>query len=171
MRYVTTPNLISLLRIPLAILFLNGSTFYRALAILLAMISDGLDGYYARRYAQCSKLGTLLDPFADKLFVITALSVLFLEQRITWLESAILVSRDFSVLLFGIYLILTQNLANYRFRAIWCGKVTTSLQFTVLLALTLHFPIPSYLYSVFIVLGVLALFELYFVDHAQKPIT
>lgn len=168
MHYLTIPNFISLLRIPLAILFLNGGVLVRAAAILLAMLSDGLDGYYARRYAQCSKIGTLLDPLTDKLFVIAVLSQLFFESRITWIESAILISRDFSVLLFGIYLIFTKNLTNYRFRAIWCGKVTTLLQFTVLLALTLQLPIPSYLYSVFIVLGILALFELYFVDHTVK---
>ncbi len=168
MQYLTIPNIISLLRIPLALLFLKGSTLYRAVAIILAMASDGLDGFYARRYSKCTKIGTLLDPLTDKLFVIAVLSELFIEQRITWMESAILISRDFSVLLFGVYLIFTKNLANYRFRAIWCGKVTTLLQFTVLLALTLHLPIPSYLYSVFIVLGILALFELYFVDHTVR---
>lgn len=168
MQYITVPNFISLMRLPLALLFLKGSTLYRAIAIVLAMLSDGLDGFYARRYSQCTKIGTLLDPLTDKIFVISVLSMLFLEQRITWIETAILVSRDFSVLIFGIYLIFTKNLANYRFRAIWCGKVTTVLQFSVLLALTLNLPIPSYLYSIFIILGVLALFELYFVDHTVK---
>ena len=62
MQYLTIPNLISLLRIPLAILFLKGGVLVRAVAIILAMLSDGLDGYYARRYSQCSKIGTLLDP-------------------------------------------------------------------------------------------------------------
>lgn len=165
---LTIPNIISLLRIPLAILFLKGSPFLRAFAILMAMATDGLDGFYARRFNQRSKIGTLLDPLTDKIFVFTVLAALFFEQRITWTESAILMSRDFSVLIFGIYLILTGNLAHYKFRAIWCGKVTTLLQFTVLLALTLHIPIPSYLFSVFIALGILALFELYFIDHSVK---
>lgn len=164
----TVPNAISLMRLPLALLFIKGTTLVRAISIILAMLSDGIDGYYARRFSKPTALGTMIDPLADKVFVIVALAFLFAEQRITWVESAILISRDFSVLIFGIYLIFTKKLMQYQFRAIWCGKVTTVLQFLVLLGLTLNIEVPSYLFGVFIILGVLALLELYFVDHTPK---
>lgn len=166
---ITIPNVISLLRLPLAVLFLFGSPFFRTFAIITALISDGVDGLFARRYKQVSKLGTFLDPLTDKLFVMTVLGFFISEGRITLMESAVFICRDFSVLLFGVYLLLTGNFSRYKFRAIWCGKISTILQFIVLLALNANVPIPSYLYSVFIMLGVLALAELYFVDHTTAP--
>src|SRR5512142_2778433 len=50
--------------------------FVATIIFLTAAVTDGLDGYIARRYAQKSRLGTLLDPLADKLLLVSAL-VLF----------------------------------------------------------------------------------------------
>lgn len=165
---MTLPNWISILRIPLAFVFLQQNPFYRVLAILIAMISDGLDGFLARKTRCCTRVGTTLDPMTDKFFVFFALRILIQEQQITLLETACMLCRDFSVILFGLYLILTRQWDNYRFRAIWCGKLTTFLQFIVLVSLACHFPVPNYLFSVFIALGLFALGELYYVAHYKK---
>jgi len=159
-RILTLPNCISLLRIPLAFLFLHENPLFRFTAIFTAMLTDGLDGFLARRNHSISKVGTLLDPFTDKFFVIFVLSILIAEQRLTYLEAAAFLCRDVSVFVFGIYLALRGLLVNYQFRAIWCGKVTTLLQFIFLMGLTLQFPIPSYGFISFIVLGFCALIEL-----------
>ena len=155
------PNILSLSRIPLAFLFFQENPLYRVLAILLAMSTDGLDGYLARKYQQITRFGTIIDPLADKIFVFVALGVLISEQRLSMLEASAMICRDFSVILFGFYLFLTRKLDNYTFRAIWCGKVTTALQFVVLLALTFQFSISTYMYGIFIFLGLLALGELF----------
>ncbi len=155
------PNILSLCRLPLAFIFLKENIMLRLLALILAMISDGLDGYLARRYKIITRLGTLLDPITDKFFVLFVLSVMLNESRITLWEAAAFLCRDFSVVLFGIYLAFKGYLKTYQFRAIWCGKVTTTLQFTILLALTLQWNVPLFAYSLFIVLGLLALTELY----------
>lgn len=55
----TLPNLISLTRLPLALVFLQENTFYRIAALILAMLSDALDGYYARRYDLSSQTNFL----------------------------------------------------------------------------------------------------------------
>ena len=157
----TIPNLLSLLRIPLALLFLQQSVLYRGFAILLAMISDGLDGFIARRYNSISRFGTLLDPLVDRFFVFFIILMFISENRLTYIDACALICRDFAVLLFGFYLVLSGKLSRIRFRAIWCGKVTTSLQFLFLLAMTFEMPIPNYTYAVFIALGFLALIELY----------
>lgn len=156
----TFPNLLSFLRLPLALAFFQENPIIRATAIVLAMISDGLDGYYARKYRQTSKIGVLLDPLTDKLFVFTILAVFIHEQRLTLLESAALLSRDFSVAIFGAYLAFRGDLSRYKVKAIWSGKITTALQFAVLFALTLQIPIPPFFYLFFVFLGVLALIEL-----------
>ena len=165
---LSLPNLFSLMRFPLAFCFLQGNTVVRFIAITLALMSDGLDGYLARRYNACSRLGTILDPLMDKFFVFVVLFALMNEDRITLLQVGALICRDFSVVLFGVYLALTGKLANYQFRAIWCGKISTCLQFIVLLGLTLNVVFPSSIFILFIILGVLALGELYFVRRFEE---
>lgn len=156
------PNLISITRIPLAFCFIQDNPLYRSIIILAALLTDGLDGFLARRYQQTSRLGTLIDPFTDKFFVILTASVLIAEGKLNFIEICMLICRDFSVLLFGFYLLLKGRFSSYRFRAIWCGKITTVLQFTVLFGLVWNIIIPPAAYGMFIVLGILALFELYY---------
>jgi CDP-diacylglycerol--glycerol-3-phosphate 3-phosphatidyltransferase len=155
------PNILSFIRIPLALLFLQQNLLLRSLALLVAMVSDGLDGYIARRTRSSSTFGTLLDPFADKFFVCFVLVVFIGENRLSWWEAAAFVCRDFSVFFYGVYLAMSGKLLNYRFRAIWCGKVTTFLQFTVLMLLTLQMSVSPFFFMSFIVLGLFALVELY----------
>lgn len=146
---------------PLAFLFLKQDVVYRTVAILLAMLSDGLDGYFARRYQQSSRLGTLLDPLMDRLFVFFVIGVLMQEEAVSLWQVGALVCRDLSVLLFGFYLLFTGSISTYRFRAIWCGKATTFFQFLVFLSLTFGYKVPSFIFLIFILLGAMALIELY----------
>lgn len=155
------PNVLSFLRLPLAFLFLFEDSQYRALAIVFALITDGLDGFLARRYSLTSKLGTLLDPLTDKFFVLFALVVFISEGQLTLGEAITMGCRDIALLFFGLYLVGSGNLKKVHFRSIWCGKVSTCLQLMVLFGLTYHFYIPVYVYGSFMVLGVLAFFELY----------
>ncbi len=155
------PNIITLLRFPLALAFLQENITIRVLAIVLAMITDCLDGYLARKYKLTSRIGTFLDPLADKFFVITALVALLSENRLTAWEAATMLCRDFSIIIFGCYLIYRGTWEHYQFRAIWCGKLTTTLQLSVLFALTLGATIPPAIFSTFVVLGLMALGELY----------
>jgi CDP-diacylglycerol--glycerol-3-phosphate 3-phosphatidyltransferase len=166
---LTIPNCISLLRFPLAMLFVYENTILRAITIILVGFSDFADGYIARRYKQSSRVGTVLDPITDKFFVALALTVFYYEGHITAYEIIAMLCRDCSVILFGIYLILTNNFGKYHFRAIWCGKITTTLLLATLRALTFRVPIRSYLYGSFVILGFAALIELYLSDHTFIP--
>ncbi|KAF3361707.1 putative CDP-diacylglycerol-glycerol-3-phosphate 3-phosphatidyltransferase [Chlamydiales bacterium STE3] len=171
---MTIPNCISLLRIPLAFFFLQQNVFYRFLAIFIAMLSDGLDGFLARRTKSCSRLGTTLDPMTDKFFVFFVMGIFIQEQRLSLLEATSMLCRDFSNILFAIYLIFSKQWETYRFRAIWCGKLTTFFQFILLLALTYGLDIPEYVYYIFILFGSAALVEFYLSgkrSHQQKSIT
>ena len=160
----TASNFLSLLRGPLVLLFINDNVFFRALAIFLAMATDCLDGYLARRYRMASQIGAFLDPLMDKFFVFFAVGLLMREGRLELWEALALISRDFAVLFFGLYLSLRGTWSNFQFRSIWCGKITTTLQFFVLLGLTFHLTMPIYIFACFIVLGILTLFELYFIE-------
>jgi CDP-diacylglycerol--glycerol-3-phosphate 3-phosphatidyltransferase len=154
-------NSLSFLRAPLAFLFLIENTTCRIVAILLAMFSDSIDGYLARKRQAVTRFGAILDPAMDKFFVLFALSVLFTEGRLELWQGCAMISRDFFLCVFGLYLSLSGHWESYKFTAIRWGKVTTALQFIVLVGLTLDVRCPSYLYCVFILFGMLAFIELW----------
>src|SRR3989344_5038171 len=129
-------NSLSLLRAPLALFFLFENTTLRLIAILLAMITDSIDGYLARRTQSTTRLGAILDPAMDKFFVLFSLGVLLTEGRLAPWEVCAMLSRDVALCLFGIYLSLSGYWQSYEFRAIRWGKITTALQFLVLIGFT-----------------------------------
>ena len=98
------PNAITISRIlliPVFVLFFNTPTPQRSLAagavFGLAALTDAVDGYLARRWGHVTNLGKLLDPFADKLLVLTALFLLVdFDQVDAWL-AIILAGREFFI--------------------------------------------------------------------------
>src|ERR1700736_2636540 len=92
------PNIICLVRIALVwpiVVALNEGQFLIALALfMVAGLSDGLDGYLAKRFNWTSDLGKLLDPMADKLLLVTV----FVESAwlglVPWWLTAAVVARD-----------------------------------------------------------------------------
>lgn len=154
-------NGLSFLRAPLALLFLVDSPAWRITAILLAMITDSIDGYLARRFGSTSQFGAILDPAMDKFFVIFCLGVLFKEGKLALWQAGAMLSRDFFLCVFGVVLSLSGDWDAYKCRAIRWGKITTALQFLVLIGLSLNFTFPWYLYALFILFGVLAFHELW----------
>jgi cardiolipin synthase len=139
----TVPNLITLLRLaalPFFLYAISQADFAVALALFVAAgISDGVDGYLARRFDMKSALGAYLDPIADKLLMIS--SFLFLSipsfpgavKVPLWL-SFVVISRDVLLMTVALLLILTSS--KRRFPPTWLGKVTTvTLIVTVLLVL------------------------------------
>jgi CDP-diacylglycerol---glycerol-3-phosphate 3-phosphatidyltransferase len=157
---LTISNTLSFLRAPLAFLFLQESPAIRLTAIILAMITDSFDGYLARRSRSTSRFGAILDPAMDKFFVYFALAVFYVEGRITPWEMSAMLSRDFFLLLYGFLMLVCGRRRHIEFRAIRWGKVTTALQFLVLIALTLSFSIPWVIDASFMVMGLLAFIEL-----------
>ncbi len=158
---ITLSNILSFLRAPLAFSFFSEDPSIRLTCIFLAMFTDSIDGYVARRSRQTSRFGAIFDPAMDKFFVYFVLSILLFEQKILLWESVAMVSRDFFLCLFALYLFLTGKYKGYQVKAIRWGKVTTAMQFITILGLTLSFSFSRYLYISFICFGVLAFLELY----------
>lgn len=100
------PNIISALRIVLVIPILGAlikEEFDLALLLLLvAGVSDALDGYLAKRYGWVSRLGSILDPVADKLLLVLSFLVLgWLGHIPLWLV-ALVVARDIIIFIGGL---------------------------------------------------------------------
>jgi CDP-diacylglycerol--glycerol-3-phosphate 3-phosphatidyltransferase len=155
-------NGLSFLRAPLAFLFLVENTPLRIIAILLAMVTDSIDGYLARRRSAVTQFGAILDPAMDKFFVFFVLGILIIEGQIEVWQSLAMISRDFFLGAFGIYLSLSGLWKTYECKAIRWGKATTALQFLTLIGLALRLSLPAYLYFIFILFGLLAFIELFF---------
>lgn len=108
-RVWTVPNLLSMLRllgVPLFLwLVLGPEADGWALAVLAASgFTDWLDGYLARRLNQTSRLGQVLDPVADRLYILAVVIGLALRGIVPWWFAIILPLRD--VLLWGLVPIL-----------------------------------------------------------------
>lgn len=98
----TVPNLLSLLRLALVpvflILILNGFNLEAVIVLIVASFTDYLDGYFARRLKQETRLGQLLDPAADRLYIFATLIGLSVVGYIpVWLALVVL-GRDFLLL-------------------------------------------------------------------------
>lgn len=158
---LTASNSLSFIRAPLAFLFLQENNTLRIIAIVLAMVTDCIDGYLARRSQSVTRFGAILDPAMDKFFVYFAMTVLFIENRLAPWEMATMLSRDFFVCLYGLLMVASGRWKSIVFRAIRWGKMTTALQFIVLIGMVLGFSFPWYIFASFVVMGWLAFLELF----------
>jgi cardiolipin synthase len=125
-RILTIPNLLSFMRLALVpvflVLIIVGADFVALLVLVFSSVSDYFDGVIARKFAQISRLGQLLDPAADRLFIFAALIGLTVRQVIPWWLVAVIVGRDVMLLVLGILL------ANHGFGPLpvhHLGKVAT----------------------------------------------
>ncbi len=150
---MTLPNKITIARILLIPLFVWLALDYirdyqkdqeqeweRVLAFTVfavAAISDGVDGYIARRYHQKSELGTFLDPLADKMLLISALILLSIrfkdgtpfDQLPLWLP-VLVISRD--VILLGGTVLIHMLAGHVTARPRLVGKCATFFQMITL---------------------------------------
>lgn len=139
---MTTANKVTILRILLIPFFVTavlyygqtGNEIHRLAGILcfaVAAICDGVDGYIARRYHQWSELGTILDPLADKLLLVSGVVLLSFDHRPHlgqfpfWLAGTI-IGRDV-ILLIGLG-VIHLTVGRVRVRPRLLGKLATVLQ-------------------------------------------
>ncbi len=103
-RDLSLPNKLSLSRIlvvPLLVLLLAVDrawlSLIAGLLFIAATVTDIIDGYLARKHNKISQMGKLLDPLADKLLVITTLTMLLYLGRIHFFFVLLLIGREFAV--------------------------------------------------------------------------
>jgi phosphatidylglycerophosphate synthase len=152
-------NILTLSRGPLAICFLFENTSVRLFVILLAMVTDGLDGFFARRSKKESFIGVFLDPIMDKFFVVFVMAILASEGKIVYWQTIAFFSRDFYLFMFAIYLTFFGDWRHYHCLSVVFSKVSTLLQFLVLTLISLGVIIPGYIYYSFVAIGFIALLE------------
>jgi cardiolipin synthase len=148
---MTTANKITIVRILLIPVFVTLAIYYgqsiqrgdpeewqrfaAIIVFLVAAVSDGLDGYIARRYNQRSSLGVILDPIADKGLLLSGIITLSISnwsktdpqfgQFPAWFP-VLVITRD-AVILIGAVILHLLN-GKVHVRPSWVGKIATVLQ-------------------------------------------
>lgn len=135
-------DLISLSRLALAAAFVH---FARrpavAVAILCAAgISDWLDGWLAKRHGK-TRLGALLDPICDRLFIVPVLTTLVFVHGVPLWQLAVLIARDVVNTLGAAAVWLARPDLFGQLHPRRSGKVVTSLQFWCVVHIVLELPL------------------------------
>ena len=135
---MSSADFVSLLRIvlavPTAILILEGNLLSASLLIALAGLSDFLDGYLARSTGKQTDLGKVIDPLADKIFLLTTFIALIKVSDLDPLPVILLVIRDLGVTIMRHSVPISST-----FGASALAKVKTSLLFLCAFLMTLGF--------------------------------
>ncbi len=128
-------NTFSLSRLVLAVLFPMVDTAAAQVALIVAAgLSDFLDGWIARHAHLTTRIGALVDPLADRAFVVTAFTTYLVDGNLSPLAYAVILVRDFATALGYIVAKVVPSLRSVEFKARMPGKIVTTLQLAVLLA-------------------------------------
>ena len=139
----TAPNFISFLRISSipVIAWLIGSNHLVWSLIIMAIsgVSDGVDGYVARRFDQVSVLGKMLDPIADRLLIICSCIALGVVHILPWWSLIVICCRDFVI---GVQVLILANKGYGPLPMHFVGKVGTFVLLVAIPCLIISHAIP-----------------------------
>lgn len=152
-RILTVPNILTFVRLGLIPVFATLLVYGREGAALVvftaAGISDGIDGFIARRMGQESELGTIIDPIADKLLMITAFVMMTIPGVLEpgrhlpvpfWVTAAV-IGRD--ILIIAVAGAINVMTGFRGFRPSWLGKANTFVQVIAVMMILVAAVFPS----------------------------
>lgn len=131
----TLPNILTIIRIlltPVFIYLFLQSRYWSALSVYtLAAVTDGLDGFIAKRFGMASRLGAVLDPLADKALLVTSFLCIAARGYIPLWLAVLVVTRDL-IIVGGLFFVhfAGVDLSN-RIRPTWTSKCNTLAQFSL----------------------------------------
>ena len=137
MQWRHIPNIFSVARVlmvlPVAFSIVQDAFGLALILFLAAGLSDGLDGYLARKYDWESAFGKMFDPVADKLLVLGVAVSLVYTGHLPMLLMCLMLVKDF-VVIFGAF-IYTLLAGFPEVRPLMIGKVTTAMQIILIACL------------------------------------
>jgi cardiolipin synthase len=153
-RILTIPNILTFVRMGLipvfATLLVYGRETSALVVFAIAGISDGIDGFIARRMKQQSELGTIIDPVADKLLMTTAFVMLTIPGLLDpgrhlpvpfWVTAAV-IGRD--ILIVTVALAITVMTGFRGFQPSRLGKASTFVQVAAVILILLAAVFPQF---------------------------
>lgn len=144
------PNKLTLFRVILvpffiAAMYLEQVPYNRIIALVIfivASLTDLLDGKMARRYNLITDFGKFMDPLADKLLVCSAIIVFVDNGSLFGVAAIIIIAREFIISGFRLVAAGKGNVI----AAGWLGKIKTTLQMIMCLALIVEIDVPAWTY-------------------------
>jgi cardiolipin synthase len=137
MKFYYLPNAITLVRlglVPVFIVVLKAQDYTVALMVFaVAGLSDGLDGFIAKRFNLVTRLGAILDPLADKVLLVSAYIMLTILGHLPFWLVLTVGFRD--LLIVGGYLVYTSLIGSVAMRPTYLSKFNTFLQITLVVAI------------------------------------
>jgi cardiolipin synthase len=182
-RIFTVPNYLTVIRMVMVPVFVTALYYQRfgwALAIFIfAGVTDGIDGFLARRFDQKSQLGTILDPIADKLLLVTSFITLSLASIVGrgehlpvpfWVTAAV-ISRDVFIVVGAAAINIVTGFRG--FRPSLLGKANTVVQIMAIVIILTLARFPTYrglfLPTVYAVVFASALFSgVHYIFHVAR---
>ncbi|MDR0347206.1 MAG: CDP-alcohol phosphatidyltransferase family protein [Coriobacteriales bacterium] len=142
-RVFTIPNFLSLIRLFLLPVFFVLLVQYENnvmafIVLLVASLTDLIDGSVARATHTVSKLGQMLDPFVDRIFIIVSVIAVFVAGRVPLWILLLLLGRDACMFVLTIY---QKRRYGRDFEVIFIGKLTTALIMAGFCSLVLWWPL------------------------------
>lgn len=131
------PNVLTLLRVllaPLVMLLILAaddviSRWITLVIFVAAALTDGIDGWFARRFHVTSKFGAFIDPVADKLLILGAFGAFVITEALPATVLVVVAARELLVTVLRLWLIKNHNIV---MAASWWGKSKTVLQIVAL---------------------------------------
>jgi len=182
-KVLTIPNILTFLRMALipvfAILLVYQREGWALIVFTIAGVSDGVDGFVARRMKQESELGTIIDPIADKLLMTTAFVMLTLSSvvgtprhlPVPFWVTATVIGRDVMIIaVAGAINVMT----GFRgFKPSWLGKASTFVQVVGVILILVAAVFPQlrgfYLPTVYTVVAAFAVFSgIHYIFHVAR---
>ena len=151
----TLPNLVSTSRFALALGFVAIDAAPVRLALIgIASVTDVLDGWLARRTKLVTQFGAMLDPIADRFFVLGVIVAYIAGGQLTMLQAALIMLRDVMSVIGFLVARLVSWLRDIPFRARPIGKVVTAAQLFTFFAVLL---LPAWVGTLVWIVGALGL--------------
>ncbi len=134
---MTIPNILTIMRLALVPIIVYGVIVgWYTLAFwlfVIAGLSDGVDGFIAKRFNQASELGAYLDPLADKALLVSLYVALAILGYVPAWLSILVVSRDLFILAgIGVAALMSRPM---EIDPLWVSKATTAAQIALLAAI------------------------------------
>lgn len=128
------PNVLSFSRIALAAGFVIADKGGQVVILFVAAATDFFDGWLARRVNAATRWGALIDPIADRFFMLVAVSTCLFAGTLSTLGYFIMISRDLMTAIGFLVARAVSWLRPVQFKARRGGKIVTVLQLVTLLA-------------------------------------
>jgi CDP-diacylglycerol--glycerol-3-phosphate 3-phosphatidyltransferase len=138
-RIAMIPMVIGVFYLPASVMPAHWQNVTACALFTLAAITDGFDGYLARKYQLTTPMGAFLDPVADKLMVCAALVVLLSLGRIDEFVALVIIGREITVSALREWMALVGAAASVAVN--WLGKLKTIMQMVAIPVLLYHDPL------------------------------